>query len=415
MSEQTVSQRIQGKHIVLCVSGSIAAFKATSLASLLVKQGAAVRVVLTQAAENFVGKATFAGLTGYPVACDMFDPSRGGELHVELSAWADLIVIAPATADVLARLAQGRASDPLSALALCARSPMLLAPAMHPAMWAHPATRRNVATVGADGLATFVGPVEGMVASGEVGVGRMAEPEAILEAIASKLNPTDLAGRHIVVSAGPTVEDLDPVRFIGNRSSGKMGFALAARAAARGARVTLVTGPVLLPTPPGVDRVDVRAALQMQGELEHALGSDLSAADALIMSAAVADFRPAERAEHKLKRDPRAASAQLALVQNPDLLAAIGSRRASSGPFLVGFAVETGDDASIVAHALRKLEAKRVDLIVANRADEAFGGDGNRACFVSRDQIDWLNPMSKTELADRILDRIAAELGSGAQ
>src|SRR6185295_6382346 len=254
---------------------------------------------------------------GAPVVRDMFDEAYPGELHVELGKSVDLVLVAPATADVLARLAEGRADDVVAALALSAACPVLAAPAIHTRMWNHPATQRNVATLRADGRVSFVGPVEGALASGESGMGRMAEPDDIAGAALALLGGTDdLAGLRVVVTAGPTVEDLDPVRFFSNRSSGRMGFAVAGRAAARGARVTLVAGPVELPTPRGVLRVDVRSARDMQSALRAALGANLDQADALVMSAAVADYAPREVQAHKMKKVGDAMS--LELTRNPD-------------------------------------------------------------------------------------------------
>jgi phosphopantothenoylcysteine decarboxylase/phosphopantothenate--cysteine ligase len=392
--------------IVLAVSGSIAAYKAVEVARLLKKAGARVLPLLTRAAKEFVGPQTFSGITGEPVAEDMFDPTFAGEKHVDLGRNADLVLIVPATADLLARLAAGRADDLVTALVLCASCPIVAAPAMHPRMWAHPATARNVATIVGDGRVTFVGPVDGEVASGERGIGRMAEPEEIVRVALAHFEARDLEGLHIVVTAGPTVEDLDPVRFLGNRSTGKMGFALAERAAARGASVTLVAGPVSLATPHGVQRVDVRGALEMKAALWDALGTNLDRADALIMSAAVADYRPAETSTTKRKRS--AESLELKLIPNPDLLAEVGRARTVSKPVLVGFAVETGEDEAILGYARGKLEAKRVDMVVANRADEAFGRDDNRATIVTRDAAEPLGVLTKRALADRILDRIVA-------
>ncbi|MBK9262403.1 MAG: bifunctional phosphopantothenoylcysteine decarboxylase/phosphopantothenate--cysteine ligase CoaBC [Polyangiaceae bacterium] len=392
--------------IVLAVSGSIAAYKAVEVARLLVKTGARVLPLLTRAAKEFVGPQTFSGITGEPVAEDMFDPTFAGEKHVDLGRKADLVLIVPATADLLARIASGRADDLLTALVLCASCPIVAAPAMHPRMWAHPATTRNVATILGDGRVSFVGPVDGEVASGERGFGRMAEPEEIVRAALSLLAPRDLEGLHIVVTAGPTVEDIDPVRFLGNRSTGKMGFALAERAAARGARVTLVAGPVSLQTPHGVHRVDVRGALAMKAAMWEALGTNLDQADALVMSAAVADYRPAETSATKKKRS--AEPLELKLLPNPDLLAEVGAARRATKPVLVGFAVETGEDEAIVGYARSKLETKRVDMVVANRADEAFGREDNRATIVTRDGAEPLGVMSKRALADGILDRLLA-------
>jgi phosphopantothenoylcysteine decarboxylase / phosphopantothenate---cysteine ligase len=392
--------------IVLAVSGSIAAYKAVEVARLLKKAGAVVLPLLTRAAKEFVGPQTFSGITGEPVVEDMFDPTFAGEKHVDLGRKADLILIVPATADLLARMAAGRADDLLTALVLCASCPVVAAPAMHPRMWAHPATSRNVATILGDGRVTFVGPVDGEVASGERGLGRMAEPEEIVRAAWSRFEPHDLQGLHIVVTAGPTVEDLDPVRYLGNRSTGKMGFALAERAAARGATVTLVAGPVSLGTPHGVRRIDVRGALDMKAALWESLGTNLDRADALIMSAAVADYRPAETSPTKRKRS--AETLELKLIPNPDLLAEVGAARNGRKPVLVGFAVETGEDEAIVGYARGKLDKKRVDMVVANRADEAFGRDDNRATIVTQDRAEPLGVLTKRALADRILDRVVA-------
>jgi phosphopantothenoylcysteine decarboxylase/phosphopantothenate--cysteine ligase len=339
----------------------------------------------------------------------LWDPSFRGVVHVHHAAVADVVTIVPATADVLARLAQGRADDVVTALALCARGPVLAAPAMHPRMWGHPAVQRNVADLAAQGRVTLVGPVEGEVASGEVGAGRMAEPAAIVGALEALAAPKDLRGVRIAVTAGPTLEDVDPVRFIGNRSSGKMGFAVAARAAARGAQVTLVAGPVTLATPAGVRRVDVRSAASMQAALADVMGGDLAGVDALVMAAAVADYRPAAPSATKMKRGEAAAS--IALARNPDLLAEIGARRAGVRPALVGFAVETGDQASLVAYARRKLTEKRVDVVVANQASESFDRDDNVVTLVSAAGDESLKSMSKGRLADVILDRVKALLG----
>jgi phosphopantothenoylcysteine decarboxylase / phosphopantothenate---cysteine ligase len=392
--------------IVLAVSGSIAAYKSVEVARLLKKAGARVLPLLTRAAKEFVGAQTLSGITGEAVVDDMFDPTFAGEKHVDLGHQADLILIVPATADLLARLAAGRADDLVTALALCASCPILAAPAMHPRMWAHPATTRNVATIVNDGRVHFVGPVDGEVASGERGLGRMADPQEIVRAALAHFETPDLRGLHIVVSAGPTVEDLDPVRYLGNRSTGKMGFALAERAAARGARVTLVTGPVSLVTPQGVTRVDVRGALDMKAALWTALGANLENADALIMSAAVADYRPAETSTTKRKRSSE--TLDLKLIPNPDLLAEVGAARTNQKLVLVGFAVETGDDEAILQYARGKLTKKRVDMVVANRADEAFGRDDNRATLVMQDGAEPLGVLSKQALADRILDRVLA-------
>lgn len=408
-SPTAVSGRLRGKHITLCVTGSVAAYKSVLLLRALKQEGASLEVVLTKSGAEFVGAATFAGLNGRPPHTSMFGPELAGELHVTLARQSDLILIAPATADVLARLAQGRADDLLTATVLSATCPVLVAPAMHPNMWAHPATQRNVRTLAADQRVGFVGPVEGQVASGDVGLGRLAEPETILSFVIAQLTSATLRGRHVVVSAGPTAEDIDPVRFISNRSSGKMGFALAERAAAHGARVTLVAGPVSLPTPAGVTRIDVRSAHAMRGALWQALRPDLSGADALIMTAAVADYRPAETHASKLKRG--ASSIGLELVPNTDLLAEIGAARKSERPVLVGFALETEVDDNLIHAARSKLARKRVDVVVANHPDTSIGKDTISFHLVGVREAGAFGPVSKHDAADEILDFVARRLG----
>jgi phosphopantothenoylcysteine decarboxylase/phosphopantothenate--cysteine ligase len=406
LAPPSIPKRLEGKRITVCVTGSVAAYKAALLVRLLLKDGAAVEVVLSRSAREFVGAATFSGLTGKRVHSDMFDAEQPGEVHVELAKESDLIAIVPATADVLSRIASGRADDLISALVLCARCPVLAAPAMHPNMWSHPATQRNVATLLADQRVKLIGPVLGEVASGATGLGRMAEPEHIAAGISADFSGISLVGKHLVISAGPTAEDLDPVRFVGNRSSGKMGFALAERAAAFGARVTLVTGPVSLATPPGVQRVDVRSALSMRSALWQALAPDLSQADALIMTAAVADYRPAESHSTKLKRS--AESLHLELLPNPDLLAEIGHARRDTKPVLVGFALETDTDERVIQLARGKLAAKRVDLVVANHAAESLGRDDIRIMLVTPTDCEPVPQLSKEQAADRILGWLSA-------
>jgi phosphopantothenoylcysteine decarboxylase/phosphopantothenate--cysteine ligase len=383
---------------------------------------------MTRAAREFIGPITLSGLCGEPVHEAMFDPSFAGELHVELARLADVVLLVPATADLLARMASGRADDLITALALCAKGPVLAAPAMHPRMWSHPATQRSVAALRADGRVELIGPVDGEVASGERGVGRMADPADIAKAALARAEKQDLTSVRVLVTAGPTVEDIDPVRFLGNRSTGKMGFAVAERAAARGAEVTLIAGPVALPTPFGARRVDVRSALDMQGALRDALGPELKGADILIMTAAVADYRPKDVSATKRKRS--AEPMTLELSPNPDLLAEIGAARARhpeasrvKRPVLVGFAVETDTDERVVAEASRKLAAKQIDLIVANHASDAFGKDDNRATLITAGPSHEgapsggtggsalpLGVLPKTALADQILNRALAVL-----
>jgi phosphopantothenoylcysteine decarboxylase/phosphopantothenate--cysteine ligase len=295
---------------------------------------------------------------------------------------------------------------------------------MHPRMWLHPATQKNVEELARQGRVRLIGPVVGAVASGESGIGRMAEPAAIVEAIEDALREgrsgtgtgtgtgtgriADLLARRILVTAGPTHEAIDPVRYLGNRSSGRMGFAIAAAAAARGAEVTLVAGPVALATPDGVKRIDVESAEQMQRALDDAMGTDLAKVDALIMAAAVADFRAAQASATKIKKGDGTPS--IALVTNPDLLAAVGKRRSGARPVLVGFALETGDDAAVLAYAKAKLDAKKVDLIVANAAHESLGQTTNRVALVTKDGAQPFTVGAKDDLANRILDELAKRL-----
>jgi phosphopantothenoylcysteine decarboxylase/phosphopantothenate--cysteine ligase len=405
------------RQITFCVSGSIAAYKAVLVVRALLRAGAIVQPVMTRSARRFIGAATLSGLTGRPVHVDMF--RAPGELHVTLARESDLIVVVPATADLLARLANGHADDLVSATLLCASCPVLIAPAMHPRMWEHPATQRNAERLRQTPGWQLLDPVFGEVASGATGVGRMREPEAIVAAIEQTLaaephaghaeleRAPRLAGKRVVVTAGPTVEDIDPVRFLTNRSSGKMGFAIAASAARLGAEVTLIAGPVTLPTPLGVARIDVRSALDMQAALARVLGEGPSGADALVMSAAVSDYRPRAIAPHKMKRS--SSDVALELVPNPDLLAEIGRARTGPRPFLLGFAVETADGAELEQAARRKLAQKRVDAIVANAAADALGTDATRALIVSAAGVVPLAG-SKVSVSDEIVEFLAARL-----
>lgn len=407
-----MTARPSGSVVALAVTGSIAAYKAVEVARLLVKSGHRVLPLMTASATRFVGPVTLSGICGEPVATDMWDPTYPGELHVAIADRADILAIVPATADILARLAQGRADDLVTATALCARGPVLVAPAMHPRMWNHPATQQNLAALARLGRTHVVGPVFGPVASGDVGMGRLEEPAAIAAAIQELLaGPRDLGGRRIVVTAGPTFEPIDPVRFLGNRSSGKMGFALAARAAARGAHVILVAGPVSLGTPPGVERRDVQTAEEMRAELAVVLGPDLAGADALVMAAAVADFRPGTPSATKIKKDATAEPPAIGLVRNPDLIAEIAGKRSGRLPVLVAFALETGSDAEVLAYATKKLGQKNVDLVVANAAHESLGHAENRVALVDGSGASPFVAASKDALADRILDRVVTLLG----
>jgi phosphopantothenoylcysteine decarboxylase / phosphopantothenate---cysteine ligase len=394
---------LAGKHLVVAIGGGIAAFKAVELVRELGRRGAEVRVAMTPSATRFVGPVTLTGLTGRPPVVDLWDPAYAGEVHVELGEWADAVVVAPATMNLMARAAAGMADDAVLATVACARGRVVYAPAMHTRMWASPATARVVHQLEADG-AVLVGPVEGPLASGELGMGRMAEPPAIADALEGALSGAgDLGGRSVLVTAGPTHEDLDPVRFLGNRSSGRMGYALARRAAARGARVVLVSGPSPLPDPPGVETVRVRSALDMHA----AVMARRNATDCIVMAAAVADYRPAQAAPGKIKKGD--GSLHLELVRNPDILAELGASRGAGPRVLVGFAVETGD---LLAYARDKRARKNCDLMVANDASVGFGGDRNEAVLVDARGEDRLPPMSKMDLADRILDRVRMMLDS---
>lgn len=392
---------LSNSQIMVGIGGGIAAFKAVALVRELMQRGARVRVVMTPAATRFVGPITFTGLTGTPPVTDIWDPSYAGEVHVELGAWAQAMVIAPATANLLARAAVGISDDAVLATLRCTDAPVLFAPAMHHRMWSAPPTQRAVAQLITDG-ATIVGPVYGKLASGEEGLGRMSEPDAIADAVATRLGAVttrDLAGLRVLVSAGPTVEDIDPVRFLSNRSSGRMGYAIAERAAERGATVTLVSGPVSLAPPRGCEIVHVRAAIAMR----DAILARTASLDAVVMTAAVADYRVETPHAHKLKKTD---ALTLSLVKNPDILAELGAQRSGARPLLIGFALETEN---VLAYARDKLLKKRVDLIVANHADDGLGGDDNVATLVDAQGDEPLGKLSKRALADRIWDRVAAQ------
>ncbi len=388
------------KRIVVGVSGGIAAYKAVELVRELGRAGAQVRVVMTPSATRFVGAITFTGITGKPAIVDLWDPSYAGEVHVELGAWADGMVLAPATANLLARAAAGMSDDAVLATLRCIEGPILFAPAMHHRMWKAPSLQRAVTALKGEG-ANFVGPVHGKLASGEEGMGRMSEPAQIAAAFAALFTQTrDLTGKTVLVSAGPTQEDVDPVRYLSNRSTGRMGYAIAERAVRRGARVILVSGPVSIDPPQGVELVKVRSA----SEMHAAIMACQSEVDAIVMTAAVADYRPAALHTQKIKKSD---TLTLDLVKNPDILAELGEGRSGTKPVLVGFALETND---VVAYARDKLTRKKVDLVVANHADDGLGGDTNVATLVHADGDDALGKLPKSELADRIWDWIAARV-----
>lgn len=401
---------LSGKQVVLGVTGSIAAYKAVVLLRLLQKAGAQVRVILTEGARQFVAARTFSGL-GATVHTDIWEGP--GELHVDLARWADALLIAPVTADCMARLATGRADDLLTSTALTTVAPVCLAPAMHPAMWRAPVTLENAKTLFRRGM-HFFGPVSGEVASGEVGVGRFQEPEDIARGLARVLyGPGSLTGRHVIVTAGPTVEAIDPVRTLTNVSSGKMGYAVAEILQSRGAQVTLISGPVNLSAPAGVKVLPIRSALDLQAAVFDALGPQHNGADAVIMAAAVADYRPLAVSTEKLKRS--AEVLHLSLVPNPDILADLGRLRESLRPVLVGFALETADGDALINLGRRKLVNKRVDLIVANSASRSLGRDDNEAFLISPIDCVKLPRMSKSALAVQIVEWLERRLEGPVQ
>jgi len=404
---------MRGKRVVVGVGGGIAAYKACGLIRLLTESGCHVDVVPTEAALRFVGSATFEALSGNPVSTGVFSDVPSVR-HVALGQRADLVVVAPATADLLARAASGRADDLLTSTLLTARCPVLLAPAMHTEMWEHPATRRNVDTLRGDGVHVMP-PASGRLTGADTGAGRLPEPSDIARLAWLFLDggtlPWDLAGRRVVVTSGGTREEIDPVRFLGNRSSGKQGHAIAAVAAARGARVTLVTSSDL-PVPAAVEAVHIESALQLREETLRAAAH----ADVVVKAAAVADFRPADVSESKLKKGSDSEPAEIRLQRNPDILAdLVAARSAGDVPascVLVGFAAETGDSSgSVLEHGRAKLARKGCDLLVVNEVgrDTTFGRDDNGGWILDVDGAETtLDRASKDLLADRLLDAVAA-------
>jgi phosphopantothenoylcysteine decarboxylase/phosphopantothenate--cysteine ligase len=406
---------LTGLRILLGVTGGIAAYKTPELVRRLRDRGAEVQVVMTASAHRFVTPVTLQAVSGRPVRDDLWDAAAEAAMgHIELARWADLLLVAPATADTLARLAQGRANDLLTTLRLATRAPVILAPAMNHVMWLHPATQRNLATLVADGC-SVLGPDDGPQACGEFGPGRMMEPDAICLALESRglrsggetstaqgSHRGPLAGRHVVVTAGPTREAIDPVRYISNHSSGKQGYALAAAAAAAGARVTLVSGPVALEPPPGVEVVRVTSAVEMR----DAVTALLPDCAVFIGVAAVADYRPGAPAAEKIKKTPRNRGAMtLELIENPDIIAGVAA--ASPRPFVVGFAAETHE---ALAHARDKRQRKGMDMIVVNdvsRADIGFNADENAVTIISARGEERLPKLPKAAVAAAIVDRIA--------
>ncbi|MFJ3203629.1 bifunctional phosphopantothenoylcysteine decarboxylase/phosphopantothenate--cysteine ligase CoaBC [Streptomyces sp. NPDC086989] len=394
--------------VVLGVSGGIAAYKACELLRRLTESGHEVRVVPTAASLNFVGEATWAALSGNPAGTEVWETVHEVP-HVRIGQAADLVVVAPATADMLAKAAHGLADDLLTNTLLTARCPVVFAPAMHTEMWEHPATQENVATLRRRG-AVVIEPAVGRLTGKDTGKGRLPDPEEIYEVcrrvLARGVAEPDLAGRHVVISAGGTREPLDPVRFLGNRSSGKQGYALARTAVARGARVTLVAANTALPDPAGADVVRVGTAVQLREAVLKAAAD----ADAVVMAAAVADFRPAEYAGGKIKKKDGQEPAPVALVRNPDVLAEISADRAREGQIVVGFAAETDD---VLANGRAKLLRKGCDLLVVNEVGESktFGSEENEAVILASDGAETPVPYGPKEaLAEVIWDQVTSRL-----
>ena len=400
-------QELQSKHIVLGLTGGVACYKVAQLCRLLTKAGATVQVVMTEAAQQFITPVTMQALSGRPVFTSQWDARPENNMaHINLSRAADVIVIAPCSADFAAKLAQGRADELLSLLCLARPhgKPLLLAPAMNREMWAHPATQRNFAQAAADG-AQVLDVGQGEQACGECGDGRMLEPEELIQDIAASLVPKRLAGHKVLITAGPTFEALDPVRGLTNHSSGKMGFAIAAAARAAGAQVTLVAGPVHLPTPRGVQRINVQSARDMLAAVQSAL-EDVSI---FIAAAAVADWRPADFSTKKIKKDGSGAVPSLAFVENPDILATVAnSERAQQGQlYCVGFAAESDN---LLAHASAKRVRKNVPLLVGNIGPATFGQDDNTLLLIDAHGSSALPRASKAQLGHALIAEIARRL-----
>ena len=411
---QDRQDRFDGRRIVLGITGGIAAYKAAELCRLLVKAGATVRVVMTESATRFITPLTLQTLSGAAVSHDLFDSASEAEIgHIRLADEADLLIVAPATADAIARLAAGMANDLLTAVVLATRAPVLLAPAMNVNMWENPLTQANLARLLGIGRITSVGPDQGPLACGWIGAGRLIEPVEIVAAAARLLAPRDLEGRRVVVTAGPTHEPVDEVRFLGNRSSGKMGAALAASAAARGARVTLLAGPG---TPAvaggrlGVERIEIETA----DDLQRALAAAAPDADVVVMTAAVADFRPKLRAPGKLSRRAGGGDFALDLTPVPDLLAGLARARRGPRPFLIGFAAEIGGGAALNGRAADKLREKGCDVIVANDVAApglGFGAEDNAvSVFFADGARAEIARAPKREIADRLWELFAPRL-----
>ncbi len=406
-------RRARKTRVVLGVTGSIAAYKAAELARYMMKRGCVVRVVMSESAEQFISPLTFESLTGQPVARSFWNETEPGAIgHIELADWADCVVVAPATADTIAKTAFGFSDSPLLAVLLATKAPVVFAPAMNVNMYEHPQTQANIATLSARGVA-FVIPESGDLACGWKGRGRLAKPQEIYHHVLKAMTPQDLAGKRVLISTGPTREAIDPVRFITNRSSGKMGLALAFEASRRGADVTLVEGPLLGSPyiPAAIKRVRVTSAQEMR---EAVLDQVESAAnpDIVIMAAAVADYRPENASQEKIKKAN--ATLSISLTPNADILREVGERkRGGQSPFLVGFAVETGDTETLLSEARRKLADKNADLLVGNLAKDSFDKDTNRVVIVSTNgEAREVATAKKSFIARTIFDTISAAISN---
>ncbi|WP_269633702.1 bifunctional phosphopantothenoylcysteine decarboxylase/phosphopantothenate--cysteine ligase CoaBC [Pelomonas sp. BJYL3] len=397
--------QLAGKQVLLALSGGVACYKVAELTRLLVKAGATVQVMMSEAAEAFITPVTMQALSNRPVYTSQWDAREPNNMaHINLSREADVMLIAPASADMIARLVQGRADELVSLTALARpreRCGLLVAPAMNREMWTHPATQRNIAQLQADG-AQVLGPGHGDQACGEVGDGRMLEPQQLLDAVIAHFQPKLLQGRRLLITAGPTFEAIDPVRGITNLSSGKMGFAIARAAAEAGAEVTLIAGPVHLPTPVGVRRIDVTSARQMlEAVLPRAPQHEV-----FVATAAVADWRPAQLNEHKIKKDGKKSAPTFELTENADILATVAAL--PDAPYCVGFAAESQD---LVKHAREKLLRKKLPLVVGNLGPATFGKDDNSLVLVEADRETELPRADKLTLARQLVAEIARRVG----
>ena len=400
-----IDQTLSGKSVLLIIGGGIAAYKCLDLIRRLRERGCRLRCVMSEAAKNFVTPMSVEALLADTVFTDLWDRAEEHDVgHIRLAREADLIVVAPATADLMAKMANGLANDLASTILLANKAPVLVAPAMNPAMWDHPATQRNISTLDDDGV-HFVGPNAGeMAESGEAGIGRMAEPMEIVHAIEDLLDdrPKPLAGKRAVVTSGPTREDIDPVRYISNHSSGKQGHAIAAELARAGAEVILVSGPVAIDDPRDVIVAKVTSAREMQEAVDRSLPADIA-----IFTAAVADWRVETEAGEKIKKDKSGKPPALKMTENPDILAGVGTRKKGRPALVVGFAAETEN---LIENARAKLDKKGADWIVANDVspeNSVFGGDENTVHLISRSGADAWPKMSKQDVAERLVDRIA--------